>query len=241
MQRRILLLCLVGGLGLGACALDTVGTGRILGGEPGSSTGGLGGTGGTAPTGGNGGAGTTPGVPFCGNEIIESGETCDAGMDTAVIGCSSTCQIDPAVLARVDDASVVAADGRTHYYFVTATPLAFNDAHDVCQEVDAKLVTLSNDAEQVVVSELGAALEIYWIGARDLMDTLSGLAWWSVEPGQSTYEPPGGVLLNGGSGQTCVAVQVAPYGDTGANGWHDRACAEALPSVCEWVVPGTPW
>ncbi len=241
MQRRILLLGLVGSLGLDACALDTEGTGRVLGGEAGTSTGSLGGTGGTAPSSGNGGAGTTPGVPYCGNEIIESGETCDAGMDTAVTGCASNCQIDPAVLARVDDASVVAADGRTHYYFVTTTPLAFNGADDVCQEVGAHLVTLSNDAEQVVVSALGASLDTYWIGARDLMDTLSGLAWWNSEPGQSSYSPPGGVDFDGGSGERCVAVQVAPSSETGENGWHDRACAEAYPSVCEWVVPGTPW
>jgi len=241
MQRRFLLLGLVGGIGLGACALDTEGAGRILGGQAGSSTGGLVGVGGTAPTGGDGGAGTTPGTPMCGNEIIESGETCDAGKDRDVIGCSTTCQIDPAVLARVDDASVVAADGRTHYYFVTASPLSYNTAEATCQEVGADLVTLSNDAEQVVVSELGASLEIYWIGARDLMDSLSGLAWWNVEPGQSTYQPPGGVDLDGGSGETCVAVQVAPSAETGANGWHDRACAEVHPSVCEWVVPGMPW
>ncbi|GEM_PF-6064791 len=238
MQRRILPVILGGGLALAACALDTDGTGRILGGEAGNAPIGLGGTGGTAPTGGNGGAGTGPVTPICGNDIIETGEACDAGEEPA-IGCSANCQLDPAVLARVDDASLVAANGTLHYYFVTTTPLAYNAAEAACQEVGADLVTVSNDAEQVVVSELGAPLEVYWIGARDLMDTLSGLAWWNVEPGQSSYAPPGGVDFDGGSGETCVAVEVAPSAETGANGWHDRACSEPHPSVCEWVVPGT--
>ncbi|HOU92760.1 MAG TPA: C-type lectin domain-containing protein [Polyangiaceae bacterium] len=238
MQRRILLLSLGGSLALAACALDTEGTGRILGGEAGNAPIGLGGSGGTAPTGGSGGAGTGPVTPICGNDIIETGETCDAGGED-VIGCSASCQIDAAVLARVDDASVVANDGTLHYYFVTTTPLAYNAAEAACREVGADLVTLSNDAEQIVVSDLGASLDTYWIGARDLMDTLGGLAWWNVEPGQSSYAPPGGVDLDGGSGEQCVAVQVAPSAETGENGWQDRACSEAHPSVCEWVVPGT--
>jgi hypothetical protein len=248
MRPRVLVLSIAAGAALAACALDSEGTGLLLenavdgpgGADTATSSGGTAGAAATGGTQSNGGTRADGGGAVCGDGLIEGDETCDAGTNPDIIGCTSRCQLDAVLLSQIDQASVVASDGVTHYYFVTTTLLDFGSAEVRCRAVGAHLVTVSNAEEQAVVADLGASLSEYWIGARDLTDSLDGLAWWTLEPGATGYEPSGGASLDGGSSEGCVSVEVAPSEGTGENGWHDRPCSDEYASVCEWVVPGSP-
>ncbi|MBN2192485.1 MAG: C-type lectin domain-containing protein [Polyangiaceae bacterium] len=237
MQVRLLLPCLALGLALGACALETSGTGRLLG------TGG-GPSGGSSLTGGTGGdgastGGVSPGVggadpnPACGDGYIAPGEDCDPADEESVPGCLD-CRLDPTHPPVAYGTPLANEDGRVHYYFANQTRSSFDDAERGCQSVGAHLAVIHSDAEQTLVAELGSIFGEFWIGARDVSSSLTGLTWVAWE-GDVVYEPPSGVVFDS-SAERCVTISVAED-----NAWLDRDCATSFPSVCEWEVPGIPW
>ncbi len=107
-------------------------------------------------------------------------------------------------------------------------------AQAACLGLGANLVVIETAEEQAIVASLAVQYPNgqpdLWIGATDSLVegtfvwvNLAPVAYENWRDGEPNNNGPGG------AGEDCALIE----GDTAANEWDDRSCANLLPSICE--------
>lgn len=186
---------------------------------------------------GEGGAGGGAN-PDCGDGTVDTGEICDDGNSEDADGCSASCEV---VCSDYDPDAVLGPAGSCYLWEADADA-THSAAVASCDALDAHLVTVTSEAEQLFIAQLA---DFIWLGASDGLDPFaSGTADYTWLTGEAfDYENWGDAQPNNtphdcrsevGTGtcyEHCLLKEEA-------GGWNDVDCTFPNPYVCEWDPPG---
>jgi hypothetical protein len=127
-----------------------------------------------------------------------------------------------------------------HCYLVDTELRTFADAQAHCKDLNAHLVTLSDQAENDFAWSIHS--DEHWIGSQDgrapKQSGVGTYTWITGEPFDYTYWSPGQPnasktdCVDGGSCYEHCAFQWKG-GDKDSQ-WNDRYCMHTIVSICEW-------
>lgn len=174
----------------------------------------------------------------CGNGTVDPGEACDDGNSQDGDGCSVSCE----VVCSDHDADAVLGPTGSCYLSEADADATHSAAVASCEAIDAHLVTVTSESEQLYVADLAA---FTWMGASDGLDPftsetadyiwVTGEAfeyenWGDTQPNNTPHDcrPEVGT---GTCYEHCLLKEEA-------GGWNDVDCTFPNPYVCEWDAPG---
>lgn len=159
----------------------------------------------------DGDGGSPPGVPFCGDRVIDELEECDDGNGKEGDGCGPTCRIECAAgeVARVSTRTCLALT------IEEDETLDWSDARASCEESGGDLVVLL----ELTLPSFDGRLGLAHVGAHRVA---SDFEWVDGSEVEATIEED--------DAGDCVAVRVD---DDGNNDLLAVACSLPLAFVCE--------
>ncbi|HKQ68330.1 MAG TPA: C-type lectin domain-containing protein, partial [Polyangiaceae bacterium] len=134
----------------------------------------------------------------------------------SVVDCSSQygfiCEESPPVIRRATN----------HAYRALYARIGWASAKASCEASHGHLVTINDVDEQAFVAKL--AVSEFWLGGTDRV-TPGDFNWVTSEPFSLWFFTPG--EPNHADSAKCLVMGID-------EGWHDRACGDQNPYVCEY-------